>query len=140
LIGDRRPGGPTLPAEVVNRQRASGNLDRPSDAPQQTSAAEAPTLGSGGSPILREPGQAGSYESRSASDQRLVAGLRRTITAAGASGLDLPPYSPDLNPIEQLFAKRKALLRKPQPAPGTSRGRPSAVSARLCPKANPPAI
>jgi transposase len=24
----------------------------------------------------------------------------------------LPPYSPDLNPIEQLFAKRKALLRK----------------------------
>jgi transposase len=26
--------------------------------------------------------------------------------------LYLPPYSPDLNPIEQLFAKLKALLRK----------------------------
>ena len=26
--------------------------------------------------------------------------------------LYLPPYSPDLNPIEKLFAKRKALLRK----------------------------
>jgi transposase len=41
-----------------------------------------------------------------------VAGVRQTITAAGASVLYLPPYSPDLNPIEQLFAKLKALLRK----------------------------
>ncbi|MFC0389115.1 transposase, partial [Muricoccus vinaceus] len=30
----------------------------------------------------------------------------------GASLLYLPPYSPDLNPIEQAFAKLKALLRK----------------------------
>ena len=30
----------------------------------------------------------------------------------GASLLYLPPYSPDLNPIEQFFAKLKALLRK----------------------------
>jgi len=30
----------------------------------------------------------------------------------GASILSLPPYSPDLNPIEQMFAKLKALLRK----------------------------
>ena len=30
----------------------------------------------------------------------------------GASVLYLPPYSPDLNPIEQVFAKLKALLRK----------------------------
>jgi transposase len=30
----------------------------------------------------------------------------------GASILYLPPYSPDLNPIEQMFAKLKALLRK----------------------------
>jgi transposase len=41
-----------------------------------------------------------------------VAGIRETINAAGASVLYLPPYSPDLNPIEQLFAKLKALLRK----------------------------
>jgi transposase len=41
-----------------------------------------------------------------------VAGLREMIQAAGASLLYLPPYSPDLNPIEQAFAKLKALLRK----------------------------
>jgi transposase len=41
-----------------------------------------------------------------------VDGVRRAIAAAGASILHLPPYSPDLNPIEQLFAKLKALLRR----------------------------
>ena len=41
-----------------------------------------------------------------------IAGVRQAITARGASILYLPPYSPDLNPIEQLFAKLKALLRK----------------------------
>lgn len=40
-----------------------------------------------------------------------VAGVREAIRAAGASVLYLPPYSPDLNPIEQLFAKLKSLLR-----------------------------
>jgi transposase len=41
-----------------------------------------------------------------------VPGVREAIEAAGASLLYLPPYSPDFNPIEQLFAKLKALLRK----------------------------
>ena len=41
-----------------------------------------------------------------------VAGVEAAIRAVGASLLYLPPYSPDLNPIEQLFAKLKALLRK----------------------------
>jgi transposase len=41
-----------------------------------------------------------------------VAGVRAAIRATGASLHYLPPYSPDLNPIEQAFAKRKALLRK----------------------------
>jgi transposase len=41
-----------------------------------------------------------------------VAGVEAAIRAAGASLLYLPSYSPDLNPIEQLFAKLKALLRK----------------------------
>jgi transposase len=41
-----------------------------------------------------------------------VAGIREAVAAAGASILYLPPYSPDLNPIEQLFAKLKALLRQ----------------------------
>jgi transposase len=40
-----------------------------------------------------------------------VAGVRQAIEAAGASLLFIPPYSPDLNPIEQAFAKLKALLR-----------------------------
>jgi len=41
-----------------------------------------------------------------------VTGVREAIQAARASVLYLPPYSPDLNPIEQFFAKLKALLRK----------------------------
>ena len=38
--------------------------------------------------------------------------IREAIKAAGAGVLYLPPYRPDLNPIEQVFAKLKALLRK----------------------------
>ena len=38
--------------------------------------------------------------------------VREAIEAAGARLLLLPPYSPDFNPIENAFAKLKALLRK----------------------------
>jgi len=38
--------------------------------------------------------------------------VRRAIRSAGAKLFFLPPYSPDLNPIEQAFAKLKTLLRK----------------------------
>jgi transposase len=41
-----------------------------------------------------------------------VGGVRQAIAAVGASLLYLPPYSPDLNPIEPLFAKLKALLHQ----------------------------
>ena len=41
-----------------------------------------------------------------------VAGVQQAIAAAGATVLYLPPYSPDLNPIEKLFSKLKSLLRK----------------------------
>jgi transposase len=41
-----------------------------------------------------------------------VAGVEVAIRGAGANLLDLPPYSPDLNPIEQLLAKLKSLLRQ----------------------------
>ena len=41
-----------------------------------------------------------------------VAGIAETIAAVGAQLRYLPPYSPDYNPIEQVFAKFKALLRK----------------------------
>ncbi|WP_264996613.1 transposase, partial [Komagataeibacter intermedius] len=37
---------------------------------------------------------------------------RKAIRAVGAKMIFLPPYSPDLNPIEQVFAKLKTLLRK----------------------------
>lgn len=38
--------------------------------------------------------------------------VREAIRSVGARRLFLPAYSPDLNPIEQVFAKLKALLRK----------------------------
>ena len=41
-----------------------------------------------------------------------VDGVQAAIEAAGAELRYLPPYSPDLNPIEQMFAKFKARLRK----------------------------
>jgi len=41
-----------------------------------------------------------------------VAGVKETIEGAGATLRYLPAYSPDLNPIEQAFAKLKAALRK----------------------------
>jgi len=44
-----------------------------------------------------------------------VAGVREAIEARGASLWFLPPYSPDLNPIEQAFAKLKQLLRAEAP-------------------------
>jgi transposase len=40
-----------------------------------------------------------------------VKGVREAIEAAGAELRYLPPYSPDLNPIELAFAKLKKLLR-----------------------------
>lgn len=41
-----------------------------------------------------------------------VAGVKQALANAGATILYLPPYSPDLNPIEKLFAKLKTLLRQ----------------------------
>ena len=38
--------------------------------------------------------------------------IRKAIRSVGAKLLFLPPYSPDLNPIEQVFAKLKHLMRK----------------------------
>jgi transposase len=51
-----------------------------------------------------------------------VAGVAEAIAAAGATILYLPPYSPDLNPIEQQFAKLKALLRGRSPHPRNALG------------------
>ena len=43
-----------------------------------------------------------------------VAGVKAAIEGAGAALRYLPPYSPDFNPIEQVFAKLKTLLRSTQ--------------------------
>lgn len=40
-----------------------------------------------------------------------VSGIRERVEAAGARLLYLPPYSPEFNPVEQISAKLKALLR-----------------------------
>ena len=44
-----------------------------------------------------------------------VPGVRQCLEHAGMGLLYLPPYSPDFNPIEQVFAKLKALLRRAAP-------------------------
>lgn len=59
-----------------------------------------PTLGRGDIVVLDN---LGSHKSQA---------VRKAIRAVGAHLLFLPPYSPDLNPIEQMFAKLKHLLRK----------------------------
>ena len=41
-----------------------------------------------------------------------VAGVRHAIEAVGAESRLLPPYSPDMDPIEQVFAKLKNILRR----------------------------
>lgn len=43
-----------------------------------------------------------------------VAGVRQAIEARAATLRYLPPYSPDLNPIEQVFSKLKQMLRRAQ--------------------------
>ena len=62
-----------------------------------------PTLAAGDIVILDN---LGSHKGRRA---------RRAIRAAGAHLIFLPAYRPDLNPIEQLFAKLKHLMRAAQP-------------------------
>ena len=58
-----------------------------------------------------------------------VAGAAQAIEAAGARLVFLPPYSPDMNPIEQMFSKLKALARKA--AARTGEALEAAVAAAL---------
>ena len=58
-----------------------------------------------------------------------VRGVREAIDKSGATLLYLPPYSPDFNPIEQVFAKLKALLRKA--AARTVEGLEAAIATAL---------
>ena len=54
-----------------------------------------------------------------------VAGVSEAVRGVGAEVVYLPPYSPDLNPIEQVFAKAKAEVRRRKP-------RTVAAAERLC--------
>jgi len=76
-------------------------------------------------PRLR-PGQVVILDNLSA---HKVAGVRERIEAAGAHLLYLPPYSPDLNPIEQAWSKVKQILRSMKAR--TSEALESAVAQAL---------
>jgi transposase len=69
-----------------------------------------------------------------------AAALRRAIKAAGARLWYLPPYSPDLNPIEQTFAKIKHWLRLAQKRSIEDSGAMSANSSPPSSPANAPTI
>jgi transposase len=63
-------------------------------------------------------------------------GVRKAIRAVGARLVFLPKYSPDLNPIEQVFAKFKTLLRKAEarsyiPQERRIRVKPNAEGSRV---------
>ena len=44
-----------------------------------------------------------------------IRGVRQALEAVGARLLYLPPYSPDVNPIEPMWSKIKQVLRRPAP-------------------------
>ena len=107
-VVDAVPAGHWKTTTVVAGLRASGiiapfGLDGP-----MTGAVFRAYVEQGLAPAL-EPGDGVAMDNLSA---HTVAGVREAIRAAGASVLYLPSYSPDFNPIEQLFAKLKARLRK----------------------------
>jgi transposase len=82
-----------------------------------------------------EPGEVVVLDNPAASK---LDGVRQAIVAAGAAILYLPPYSPDLSPIGQLFATLKASCARPPHPPGTNSGRPSAAPSPPCRQANAP--
>jgi transposase len=69
-----------------------------------------------------------------------IAGVVEAIESVGARLLYLPPYSPDLNPIEQVFAKLKALLRKAKERLGWQRRRRALGEAATEPSAHCPDV
>ena len=69
-----------------------------------------------------------------------VHGVRQAIEAAGATLRDLPPYSPDVNPIEMAFAKLKAALAPPPRERFPTSGKPSLTPFVASPHKNAPTI
>ena len=62
--------------------------------------------------------------------------VEQLIRDRGAWVLFLPPYSPDLNPIEMAFAKLKAFFAQRPSGPSTNCGVPSAISVASSPHTN----
>ena len=62
------------------------------------------------------------------------AAVREAIHRVGAELRFLPPYSPDLNPIEMAFSKFKADLKRRAAAPSLNSGRPSATPQTSSPR------
>ncbi len=92
FVGALRTGGFTAPAVV------DGAMDGPTFLAYVRQVL-APTLRGGDVLVMDNP------------SVHKVAGVREAVEATGAALLYLPPYSPDLNPIELAFSKLKALLR-----------------------------
>jgi transposase len=67
-----------------------------------------------------------------------MAGVRKAIEVAGAGLLFIPPYSPDLNPIEMAFAKLKSCCGRVPCEPSMPSGKPSAASSTASPPKNAP--
>ena len=88
-------------------------------------------------PRLR-PGQVVIMDNLSA---HKVAGVRELIEATGARLIYPPPYSPDLNPIEQVWSKVKQILRSLKGAPPMRSKPPSLrLSPRLLPRTQSPGL
>ena len=66
--------------------------------------------------------------------------IRRAIRAVDARLVFLPPYSPDLNPIEQVFAKLKSCSARPRSARSKAFGGASAVCSSTSHHKNAPTI
>ena len=93
-------------AIALDGTRAAMVLDGPMDSVCFTGFCEsflAPALNAGDLVVMDN---LGSHKSESA---------RLAIEAAGAQHVLLPPYSPDLNPIEMIFSKLKQLIRSRRP-------------------------
>ena len=93
------PGYCLHPADIRAFARLKGKRAK-TDALDAKAIAEALTLAAGDLVMMDN---LGSHKGKA---------IRRAIRAAGAKLFFLPKYSPDLNPIEQVFAKLKHLLRK----------------------------
>src|SRR5271156_3444968 len=65
-----------------------------------------------GGAVLRPHPEVRRYRHPRQSQQPQGGRTKEAVALAGATVLYLPPYSPDLNPIEKLFSKLKSLLRK----------------------------